>query len=122
MKIHIGQEIEKKFQESGLKMPVFADMIDSGGRNVYSIFKREDINLVILNKISKALKFNFLSLYEKNDPELRLLEDKQEDYGVKKRITTNIAINAELDTYGEHFADFLKNLNEIAVKYGFKLS
>lgn len=121
MKIHIGREIETKFQESGLKLPVFAEMINTGERNVYSIFKRADINLGMLNKISKALKFNFLSLYEQKMPELKHLEDEQGDYGIKKRITVSLSVNSEIENYSEHFSEFLKSMNETAAKYGFKL-
>ena len=66
MELHIGREIEKKFEESGLKPVEFAKRINTGPRNIYTIFKRKDINSGQLQKISEALKFDFFSLYRAN--------------------------------------------------------
>lgn len=63
MDIHVGKIIEQKFQESGIKLSVFAERINTGERNVYSIFKRKDINAGMLKDISEVLDFNFFDLY-----------------------------------------------------------
>lgn len=121
MKLHIGQEIEKKFQESGLKLSAFADAIDTGERNVYSIFKREDISADMLQKISKTLKFNFFSLYEQNISEF-ILEDESVQYKKREnRISIEIKLNAKIETYVQKFPELLIQFKETASIMGFDL-
>ena len=64
MDLHIGQQIEKKYQESGLKLSEFAKRLDTSTRNIYSIFGRADINSAQLKKISEILEFDFFTLYQ----------------------------------------------------------
>lgn len=85
MELHIGKEIERKFEESGLKPMEFAKRINTGPRNIYTIFKRKDMNSLQLKKISEALKFDFFSLYQEqlapavNEPhaQFRTLKSKE---------------------------------------------
>ena len=65
MDIHIGKEIEKKYQESGLKLSEFAKRLHTGPRNVYSIFGRKDISSKQLKKISEILHYNFFDAYQR---------------------------------------------------------
>ena len=65
MDIHIGKEIEKKYQESGLKLSEFAKRLNTGPRNVYSIFGRKDISSKQLKKISEILHYNFFDAYQR---------------------------------------------------------
>lgn len=65
MELHIGQEIEAKYQESGIKLSEFAKRLNTGTRNVYSIFERKDISSGQLKRISDILGFNFFELYER---------------------------------------------------------
>lgn len=121
MKIHIGHEIEKKFQESGLKVPFFAEKINKGERNVYSIFKRADINIEMLKKIGEVLNFDFLSLYKKDD---HLVEDPQEHYGNKNADFINMSVTINISSHPnriEKVTDFIKIVNETAQKMGFKI-
>ena len=128
MKIHIGKEIEKKVQERGLKIPFFADKIATGERNVYSIFKRDDISAEMLIKISKVLNFNFFSLYEFQSPpkvypenglqSSRTGEPEQEFGFVNMSISFNIS--APVDRI-EEITEFISLVNHEAVKKGFKI-
>ena len=65
MDIHIGKEIEKKYQESGLKLSEFAKRLNTGTRNVYSIFGRKDISSKQLKKISEILHYNFFDVLQR---------------------------------------------------------
>ena len=65
MDIHIGKEIERKYQESGLKLSEFAKRLNTGPRNVYSIFGRKDISSKQLKKISEILHYNFFDAYQR---------------------------------------------------------
>lgn len=44
MKVHIGQEIKKVYEQSGLKFKEFAQRMNYGTKNIYSIFTREDVD------------------------------------------------------------------------------
>lgn len=63
MDVHIGKEIERKYQQSGLKISEFASRLNTGKRNVYSIFERPEISTAQLRKISEVLGFDFFQLY-----------------------------------------------------------
>jgi transcriptional regulator with XRE-family HTH domain len=59
----IGNLVKEKFLSSGLTISQFAEHICCEARNVHRIFKRERIDVDLLTKISKALKFDFFKLY-----------------------------------------------------------
>ena len=56
----IGEIIRKKFEESGMKMEEFASKIDRERTSVYYLFKKESIEIEELEKISKALNYDFI--------------------------------------------------------------
>ncbi len=120
MNVHIGKEIEKKFQDSGLKMSAFAEKINTGERNVYSIFGREDISAEMLTSISNALDFNFFSFYERkinnlvNDPVVVYKKNQN-------NICTTFTIAGDPDDYYENFPKFLQSMISEAAKFGFKI-
>lgn len=121
MKVHIGSEIEKKYQESGLKIAVFAELIDTSDRNVYSLFKREDVNANMLLKVSKALRYNFFQLYQETLPE-SMLEDTQAEYKTAtKKLTVSINVCSTPENYYDNFSSFLKSVSKEAARFGFVL-
>lgn len=63
MEVHIGREIEKRFHESGMKLMEFARRLNTGKRNVYSIFERKEISVSQLKKIGNILQYDFFQLY-----------------------------------------------------------
>lgn len=120
MTVHIGKEIEKIFQESGLKIGHFADRINTGERNVYSIFNRKDISADMLAKISRVLDFDFFKLYQ--DQLDGLLKEPEVPYRrAIDEISLTITVTGPLDHYYEHFADLLRELISTSGKFGFKL-
>lgn len=121
MKIHIGEEIEKKFQESGLKLGAFAESINTGERNVYSIFKREDISADMLLKISKSLKFNFFSLYEVESDFTSFTESNVLYKRIDKNISVEIRISAKIETYVQKFPELIVQLKDKANEFGFEI-
>ncbi len=58
--MHIGKEIQKVVKEKGVKVGWLASQIATSRRNMQDIFKREDISVMTLAKISKVLDHNFL--------------------------------------------------------------
>jgi hypothetical protein len=120
MEVHIGKEIEKKFQESGLKLGAFAERINTGERNVYSIFGRKDISAEMLTSISTALDYNFFQFYER---ELKsILKEPAPGYNKNQsHISLTITLSATPEDYYNHFSQFLKAMVTQAQTFGFKI-
>jgi plasmid maintenance system antidote protein VapI len=57
--VHHGQEVKKRFDQSGLTVTKFAEFIQLSRQTVYNIFKREYIDIPLLERISVALKFDY---------------------------------------------------------------
>ncbi len=64
--IHIGSIIKKRFDEQGLSVSWFAKQLCCDRTNVYSIFKRESIDTLLLVKISSILRHDFFKYYSEN--------------------------------------------------------
>lgn len=71
LKIHVGQLIKKELELQERSITWFAAKLSYSRVNIYNIFLRENIDLVLLIRISKVLKHNFLKdiaeLMEKDD-------------------------------------------------------
>lgn len=63
MKIHIGELIKKKLDESGMDKTVFANRIKKSYPTTLNIFKKKSIKTEDLLKISKVLKYDFFRVY-----------------------------------------------------------
>lgn len=61
--IHIGNIIKKEFDAQGLSASWFAKQLCCDRTNIYSIFKRESIDTILLVKISTILKHDFFKYY-----------------------------------------------------------
>ena len=69
--IHIGKLIEEELRRQERSVTWFADKLCCERTNVYSIFKRQSIDTVLLLRISLVFHRNFFSVYleelEKNE-------------------------------------------------------
>ena len=69
--IHIGKLIEEELRRQERSVTWFADKLCCERTNVYSIFKRQSIDTILLLRISLVLHRNFFSVYleelEKNE-------------------------------------------------------
>lgn len=63
MKIHIGEKIKERAKELRIGPTELATLINTSKQNVYGIFKRESIDTALLQKICKALKYDFFSFF-----------------------------------------------------------
>lgn len=63
VKIHIGEKIKQRAEELRIGPTELGEMINTSKQNITSIYKREYIDTELLQKISKALKFDFFSYY-----------------------------------------------------------
>lgn len=114
MKIHVGHEIEKVLLDSGLKKAEFARRINTSPRNVYSIFKREEIKTDLLKIISEVLNFNFFSLYVKpiDYKELSFLSMTSHARGAH-HAKSKVMITVELDGRQETLEQSINQLKKI---------
>lgn len=60
MKIHVGQMIKEEVERQERPIAWFARKLSCSRANVYNIFARENIDLVLLIRISNILNVNFL--------------------------------------------------------------
>lgn len=69
--VHIGKLIEEELRRQERSVTWFADKLCCERTNVYSIFKRQSIDTILLLRISLVLHRNFFSVYleelEKNE-------------------------------------------------------
>jgi DNA-binding Xre family transcriptional regulator len=63
--IHIGKEIHKIYKQRRFGQAELAQLINTSPQNVHALFKRKSIDTSQLLIISKALNFDFFSLYSK---------------------------------------------------------
>ena len=61
MKKHAGERVKEVFDASGLSVSEFARRLHCNRQNVYDIFKRQDIDLSLLQRISKVLEHDFVT-------------------------------------------------------------
>jgi hypothetical protein len=108
MEVHIGKEIEKVYENSGMKLSEFAKRISTSTRNVYSIFERPEIKTDQLFKISQVLNHDFFALYKIES--LPKMEDPQGDYVKPKN---KVVIMVELDGLQTSFDQVVKKLRAI---------
>lgn len=63
MKTHIGEKIKERAKELRVGPTELANAINTSKQNVYGIFKRESIDTTLLQKICKALNYDFFSFF-----------------------------------------------------------
>ena len=67
--MHIGEKIKKRAKELRIGPTELAKMINTSKQNIYGIFKRESIDTALLQKLSKALNYDFFVFFiNKNLP------------------------------------------------------
>ena len=83
MKVHAGEKVKKYFEASGMSVSEFARRLNCHRQNVYDIFRRQNIDLSLLQRISKVLEHDFVT----------------ELYGTRQtsKITLKFAITVEID-------------------------
>ncbi len=61
MKVHAGEKVKRYFEASGMSVSEFARRLNCHRQNVYDIFRRKTIDVVLLQRISKVLEHDFVS-------------------------------------------------------------
>ena len=86
MKKHAGERVKEVFDASGLSVSEFARRLHCHRQNVYDIFKRHDIDLSLLQRISKVLEHDFVT---------ELYGAKSSKKTLKFSVTVEIAENGQ---------------------------
>lgn len=61
MDIHAGERIKEYLATSDMSVSKFARLLNCHRQNVYDIFRRKTIDVVLLQRISKVLEHDFVS-------------------------------------------------------------
>lgn len=67
MSIHIGLMIWKEMKSKGVSASALALAMDMSKAKVQEILNQDNIDVILLAKISGALEYNFFSYYESSD-------------------------------------------------------
>jgi predicted transcriptional regulator len=113
MKIHIGDLIRRKLEESGMDKTVFANRIKKSYPTTLNIFKKSSIKTDDLLKISKVLKYDFFRIYSadiqltcpKATNNVRIGSSKNTDTTALPRFKKNLYTTEFIDT-------LVKDINE----------
>jgi len=100
MELHIGKEIEKVYQQSGMKLSEFAKRVSTSPRNIYSIFARKEIKTDQLQKICEVLNFDFFSLFRTHGG--GRVEEPESNYNRSSRITVSVELDGHSSTLNNH--------------------
>ena len=95
---NIGKRIEEIVRKRGLKVTTFAESIYCKRGNVYKIFKANDISVVQLHNISKALNYNFFEDLA-GDPSLALACNNENNAEIQFLMVID-AVLKDLKVYG----------------------
>lgn len=87
MKTHAGKKIKEHFVASGLSVSEFARRLNCHRQNVYDIFRREVIDVGLLQRISRVLEHDFVA----------------ELYGTKgSKVTLKFSVTVEIAEDGQY--------------------
>lgn len=103
--LHIGQLIESRYHERGIKVSFFAKAIGTSERNVYKIFEKTSIDTQQLLRISKVLDYDFFQHYS-GDKLFNAAEPKAEYKLPKKR-----RVMVEIEVTDKEYRSFINRAN-----------
>jgi len=118
MKIHIGEKIKQRAKELRVGPTELARKISTSKQNIYGIFKRESIDTGLLDKLSRALNYDFFTMYinPKLPPTKEALEEKKAKAYVVPEDTPeyNLVKNQLMDLKEKY--ELLKKVNTLLEK------
>ncbi|MXV14574.1 helix-turn-helix domain-containing protein [Hufsiella ginkgonis] len=123
MQIHVGERIYQVFKEKGWTIDFFAKRVHMTKRNAQYLFKRDDISIDQLTKISKAMDYDFVQLFLLDDKQKSLAEDPSSVYTRprKELMTVSLSLTFDQDQSGK-LPEMLKRVRMAAEQLGFQLN
>lgn len=107
-KVHIGKRIKEVVDKSPITVTDFAASINRSRDIAYKIFKRETIDLGLLQKISTVLNHDFFSYYS----ELPMVKEEKSGYGKKAELDELKAIKKQLAELEKKY-ELLEKVNKL---------
>ena len=99
--MHIGEKIEARAKELGVGASMLARKIGTSKQNVYGIFRRASIDTDLLQRLSKALEFDFFAYY-RSAGSGKTLDDFRGSYTVLQ--DEILQLKKELESLREKYA------------------
>ena len=113
MKVHIGQEIEQRYKESGMKISVFAKRLSTTPRNAYNIFKKESLQVDQLILIGEVLGYDFIKLYTKSEYAVNEIGPTVVNEGLPKKEDIQLSVMINLDGSTETLKQWIERLTQV---------
>jgi hypothetical protein len=111
--MHIGERIQARAKELRMGPTELSKKIRTSKQNIFGIYKRDSINTALLQKLSKALEFDFFVYYGTTGSNLS--NDPKGTYskGKKNRLSDDeiLSLQKELTDLKEKY-ELLKELYE----------
>lgn len=106
--VHIGKKIKEVLSKSPMTVVDFAEKINKTRTVVYDIFKRDSVDSVLLNKISRVLNHNFFIYYSADS-----VKEEKSVYNVKEDPLKQLMLELK---ESRRELDELKKRNELLEK------
>ncbi|MBI3511168.1 MAG: hypothetical protein HY064_10930 [Bacteroidetes bacterium] len=104
--MHIGEKVKARAKELRIGPTELARKIKTSKQNIYGIYTRASIDTALLQKLSKALEFDFFAYFTSGSN--HLVHSPQTNYAKKKKNFISVSDDA---------ASLQKELNELREKY-----
>ena len=97
--IPIGKIIEEKFNESGLTKRAFAEKIGISQRHLYTLFEKNSVDTLQLQRICDILHFDFFAAFtDYRAPKTKVTsEEPSESYPAKVSFKLEINISGKIN-------------------------
>lgn len=88
----IGEMIEKEVRKQDIPIKKFAELISCQRNNVYNLFKRSNIDIALLKRISEVLKHNYFQELANGLVLINEQKDKENDSAIQQflKVVPNI--------------------------------
>jgi len=97
--VHIGHEVQKRFEASGLTKKHFAEQLGRSYQSLYALFEQPTMDSGLLQRCSKALAFNFFKLLsdemDKKVPSLPVANEPAATYQTKTAGGVGLTIHVD---------------------------
>ncbi len=101
--LYIGEKIKDRMEARGLTPTTLGKKIGTSSQNVQDIFKRQSIDAELLQKISKALDYDFFDFYK-----ISSVSEPEAKYETIKSDKHELMLHLLTETLEEMFDKFAK--------------
>lgn len=124
MKFHIGEEIRKVFKKRGWTIEFFAEKVNMTPRNASYLFKRNDISILQLQEISRAMDYDFVKSFLLNQTNGFQTNEPEVPYPSLPQDFISMSLSLNIQSRGDNYdnlPELLKKLRAFAEEMGYKI-